>query len=121
MPTTKKKPPTKTSCGNNKYMAFCAAYRASTEWKKKKYHLLSVPEQGKVLGRKYHEMTKKYRGFFRIEGCAEGRYVQCRKPLLSDNYNCFAYRTGELVGPTDGYTKTQMQEIAGNQSCLLRS
>lgn len=34
----------------NPYMRFCAAYRASSEWKSKRYDRLSVPEQGKLLG-----------------------------------------------------------------------
>lgn len=37
----------------NAYMQFCAAYRASAEWRKRGYGKLSVPQQGKVLGMAY--------------------------------------------------------------------
>ena len=36
-------------------MQFCAKYRASVEWKANKYHMLTVPEQGIVLGRVYRQ------------------------------------------------------------------
>ena len=43
----------------NPYMAFCSAYRSSAAWKKNKYNLLTLPEQGKLLGRLYRQQQQR--------------------------------------------------------------
>lgn len=45
----------------NKYMLFCAAARASREWKHNHYDALNVPDQGRVLGAMYRRHAQ-YRG-----------------------------------------------------------